>query len=165
MTAAHGYLELELPLQALDELRGVRDPGEYVYEFHRLRAEVHRALADWNAALADFRVCYDLQPKQLDVLLGLAWCYKRIDRLSQAIAVMHEAYESHAQTALVLYNLSCYYALDRQKHQALSWLGRALRMDRAYLRLVPTETDFDFIRHDADFQRLMELARDKEAQG
>jgi tetratricopeptide (TPR) repeat protein len=165
LTAAHGYLELDLPRQALEQLRGVRDAGEYVFEFHWLRAEVHRALDDWHEALADFRVCYEHRPKQLDVLLGLAWCYKRIDRLSQAIAVMQEAYESHAETPVVLYNLACYYALDRQKHQALSWLGRALRKDRSLVKLIPAETDFNPIRHDPDFHKLMDLARVKDAQG
>jgi len=165
LTAAHGYLELDLPRQALEQLRGVSDPGEHVYDLHLLRAEAYRALHQWDAALAEFRTCYECDPKQLDVLLGLAWCYKRIDRLSQAIAVMHEAYELHSQVSVVLYNLACYYALDRQKHQALSWLGRALRKDREYLRLIPIESDFDPIRNDPDFHKLMELARAKEAQG
>jgi tetratricopeptide (TPR) repeat protein len=165
LTAAHGYLELELPQRALEELRPVCDPGEYAYEFHLLRAEIYRALADWPAALDDFRVCYDHRPKQLDILMGLAWCYKRVDRLPQAIAAMHEAYESHSDIPVVLYNLACYYALDRQKQQSLSWLGRALRKDRGLLTLIPAETDFDAIRHDPDFHRLMDLVREKETQG
>jgi tetratricopeptide (TPR) repeat protein len=160
LDAAEGYLLLNLPRQALEELRRVGDPGVLVYEFHLVRAETHRALAQWSDALDDFRACYELQPKNLDVLMGLAWCYKRIDRLSQAIAVMLEAYRTHADVPVVLYNIACYYALDGQKQPALSWLGRALRKDRELLRLIPAETDFNAIRHDPDFHRLLELARE-----
>jgi tetratricopeptide (TPR) repeat protein len=159
LSAAQGFLLLDLPRQALEELRRVGDPGVLVYEYHFLRAETHRALAQWSDALDEFRMCYELQPKNLDVLMGLAWCYKRVDQLPQAIAVMLEAYRTHADVPVVLYNIACYYALAGRKQPALSWLGRALRKDRELLRLIPAETDFNPLRHDPDFHRLLELAQ------
>jgi hypothetical protein len=56
-----------------------------------------------------------------------------------------------------LYNMACYLALDGNREQALSWLGRALRMDKTLCKLVPAETDFDSLKHDPDFQHLLEL--------
>jgi hypothetical protein len=53
--------------------------------------------------------------------------------------------------------MSCYLALDGSREQALSWLGRALRMDRTLCKLVPGETDFDSLRNDSDFRHLLEL--------
>lgn len=158
LSAAEGYLALDLPQRALEELQGVADPGPQGFAWHLLRAESFRALSRWSDALEEFRRCYEREPRNLGVLLGLAWCYKRIDQLPQAIAVMLEAYQSHADVPVVLYNIACYYALDGQKQPALSWLGRALRKDRDFLRLIPSETDFNPIRHDPDFHRLLELA-------
>ena len=54
--------------------------------------------------------------------------------------------------AVLLYNLACYFALSDQKEAALSWLGRALRMDRQLHRLIPMEPDFDSLRSDPDFR-------------
>ena len=70
---------------------------------------------------------------------------------------MHDAYLAHRETPVVLYNLSCYYALAGQKTQALSWLARALRMDADLRRLIPDETDFDPIRNEPEFIKLVEL--------
>ncbi len=158
--AAEGYLLLQMVDHALAELRSVGDPGEVRYDYHRLLGECYRAREDWTTALTEFDRCYALEPTNLHTLLAMAWCYKRLDRLPHAIAAMHEAYESHRDEPLVLYNLSCYYSLAGNKPQALSWLGRALRMERRLLELIPKETDFAPLRNDPEFCRLLELARD-----
>lgn len=158
LDAAEGYLLLNMTDHALAELRSIPDPAEAEFEYRQLLGECHRARQDWAAALAEFERCYELQPQDLDVLMAMAWCYKRLDRLPQAIAIMHEAYDSHRNVPVVLYNLSCYYSLAGNKSRALSWLGRALRMERKLLQLIPTETDFAPLRNDPEFCRLLELA-------
>ncbi len=158
LDAAEGYLLLNMPDHALAELWSIPDPGEARYDYHRLLGECFRARADWSSALAEFERCYALQPKDLDILMAMAWCYKRLDRLPHAIAAMHEAYEAHREIPVVLYNLSCYYSLAGNKGQALSWLGRALRMERKLLQLIPAETDFASLRNDPEFRRLLQLA-------
>ena len=76
--------------------------------------------------------------------IGLAWCLKRTDRLEEAIDVMMAAYQFHEDEPIVLYNLACYFALAGDKPQALSWLGRAIRMEvlaaRAWSLTKPTST-------------------------
>lgn len=158
LEAARGYLLLEMPEHALQQLRAVRDPQADLFDFHLLRGEALRSLGRCAEALDDFRVCYELEPQNLDILMGLAWCYKRVDCLPQAIAAMQEAYRAHDSEAVVLYNLACYHCLAGNKHQALSWLGRALRMDHNLCKLIDRETDFDPLRHDPDFRHLLELA-------
>jgi hypothetical protein len=89
---------------------------------------------------------------------------------------MEEAYRAHPKVPVVLYNIACYHSLAGDKRQALSWLGRALRMEaslrklvpddpdlqalalRTSLRdLIPDESDFDSLRNDPDFQYLARL--------
>jgi tetratricopeptide (TPR) repeat protein len=158
--AAEGYLLLHMVDHALAELRAISNPEDVRYEYHRLMGECFRAQEDWAAALQEFERCYALQPTSLDILMAMAWCYKRLDRLPQAISSMHEAYEAHREEPVVLYNLSCYYSLAGNKAQALSWLGRALRMERRLLESIPKETDFAPLRNDPQFCRLLELARE-----
>lgn len=158
--AVEGYLQLGMVDHALAELAAVSHIHEVRYDYHRYRGECYRAQADWAAALREFEHCDTMQPDTLDILMALAWCYKRLDRLPDAIAVMQTAYESHRNESVVLYNLSCYYSLAGNKPQALSWLGRALRMERGLLKLIPKETDFASLRNDPEFCRLLELARD-----
>lgn len=163
LRAAEGYLLLEMPSHALRELGSVTDWPGSAFQFHKLRGEARRALQEYTLALVDLEAALDHEPTDLDVLMALAWCYKRVDRLPQAIAAMQQAYRHHAEEPVVLYNLSCYYALSGNKTQALSWLGRALRMEPGLKKLIADESDFDPIRQDPDFAHLMSLMR-KEAE-
>ncbi len=157
MDAAQGYLMLDLPDRALRELDEISNTDEATYEYHLLRGEALRAKSDHRAALEAFRKAHAASPEDLGTLMGMAWCFKRIDRVDQSIEMMQLAYESHKEVPVVLYNLACYYSLAGEKEQALSWLGRALRMDRGFTKLVPKETDFDPLRDDPDFLHLLEL--------
>ena len=157
MDAAQGYLMLDLPDRALRELDEILRSDEVTYEYHLLRGEALRAKSDHPAALDSFHKALQIRPDDLGSLMGLAWCFKRIDLLDQSIETMLRAYESHKDVPVVLYNLACYYSLAGEKDLALSWLGRALRMDRGFTKLVPRETDFDRLRDDPDFLHLIEL--------
>lgn len=157
LMAAEGYVALEMYEHALRELRTIAAPGELQQTYRLLKAEAHRGLQDWSAALEEFELCALAEPRNLDVLMGMAWCLKRLNQLSRAIAMMHDAYQSHSDVPVVLYNLSCYYALGRQRTQALSWLARALRMEPGLRRLIDDETDFDPIRDTPEFQKLVNL--------
>lgn len=157
LQAAEGYLALDMTDQALESLRKIVDPGPDSFSYYVLQGEAHRARREHHQALEWFQRARELAPRELDVLLAMAWCYKRIDRLDLSIDTMRQAYQSHETVPVVLYNLACYYSLAGNKEQALSWLGRALRLNRSMGKLIPDETDFDPLRGDPDFQHLLEL--------
>jgi len=157
MDAAQGYLILELPDLALRELNALAQAEKTSYEYFLLRGEVLRAKDEYHTALEAYLQAHTESPEDLHVLLGMAWCYKRIDRVDQAIETMRLAHESHQNVPIILYNIACYYALAGEKENALSWLGRALRRDPSLLDLIPDETDFESLRHDPDFAHLLTL--------
>lgn len=150
--AAGGYLELNMPQHALRELARIADPEAIPFDFNRTKGEALRAAGEFEPALDAFSRALAEQPTDLSVLMGMAWCYKRTNQLSRAIAAMEQAYRAHPKEPIVLYNLACYFSLGGEKAQALSWLGRALRMESSLRKLVPEEPDFDSLRNDPDFQ-------------
>ncbi len=156
--AAQGYLELEMPDQALRELDEIEDPEGCRCMYHALRGEAFRIRKDYEAALLSYHQAHCGEPMNLVVLMGMAWCYKRTDQLNKAIQMMIRSYELDAENAIILYNLACYYCLDNDKSLTLSWLGRALRKDKALIKLIPDEPDFDNLREDADFKFIVESA-------
>jgi len=176
LQAASGYVDLEMPTHALRALDGIAHPEATPFEFHYLRGQALRLAGRWAEALVAFSRAREHQPENLDVLMGMAWCFKRTDQLPRAISTMEEAYRAHPKVPVVLYNIACYHSLAGDKRQALSWLGRALRMEaslrklvpddpdlqalalRTSLRdLIPDESDFDSLRNDPDFQYLARL--------
>ena len=157
LSAAEGYLALNMPDHAVRELSHVQDLGDKLYRARMLRGQALLIKKDHEQALEAFREAHIEKPTELDALMGMAWCFKRIDQLPQAIDAMKLAYQFHKDVPVVLYNLACYYSLAGEKEEALSWLGRAFRMDRQLLKLIDNETDFDPLRNDVDFQHLLQL--------
>ena len=167
LEAVRGYLALEMPEQALRELRAIDDKQHCLFEFHQLRGEAYRQKEDFYEALVEFGKALLEKPTDLSILMGMAWCYKRTERLPLAIEAMQQAYQSCPEEPVVLYNMACYFALFGNKTQALSWLGRSLRLEQSLRKamaddpsptakslrdLIADETDFDGLRDDPDFQ-------------
>ena len=162
LEAAEGYLLLDMPEQALRELSAIRTRGRHSALWQRLRGEALRSRRQHAEALEAFQQSDRLEPDDLGTLLGIAWCQKRTDRLDKAIETMMRAYRVFPTEPIVLYNIACYFSLAGEKEQALSWLGRALRMSPELRMLIPDESDFDPLRHDADFQFVIQDPRDED---
>jgi Flp pilus assembly protein TadD len=160
--AAQGFLMLGMAEHAQRELAEV-PAHERSGPWHGLQAEACRLLEDNNAAVLAYERALADDPQNLELLNGLAWCLKRTERLPAAITAMLQAYGAHPKEASVLYNLACYYALAGDKSQALSWLGRALRMQPALTRLIPEDADFAGLRSDPDFQFIVQTTAAAEA--
>lgn len=156
LEAARGYLMLDMPDHALTELRRLNPDDGHAFDIHSLRAEAYRQKKDHAEALAEFRAADDFSPDDVSVLFGMAWCLKRLDRLPDAIAVMERAYRVEPEEPVTLYNLACYFALAGDKESALSWLGRALRMNVGLKKLIPDEPDFDSLRNDEHFRFIVD---------
>jgi tetratricopeptide (TPR) repeat protein len=177
LEAGSGYLELSMPEHALRELDRIDEPETIWFDFNRLRGEALRALNRFDEALEAYHRALAIEPEDIGVLAGMAWCYKRIGQLPKAIEAMEQAYQAHPKELIVLYNLACYFSLAGEKAQALSWLGRALRMESSLRKQQPEsergllpwgfrelepslreriaeEPDFDPLRNDPDFQYL-----------
>ena len=159
--AAQGYLVLELPDAALRRLGIFQDAESTPPAVEQLRGEVYRQKDQYERALQHFERVPTDEGNHVELRMSMAWCFKRIGRLDKAIESLKAAYRESPKTAVVLYNLACYYALAGEKAEALSWLGRAIRMDSSYLQRVPRETDFDSIRNDQEFLYLMQLSEPK----
>lgn len=154
LAAAEGFLFLNLAERAIEELRRVCHSDENPFAYHKLLGLALRDRKRYVDALHSLEIAASHQPEDLELLMALAWCYKRTEQLPRSIEAMHRAYKAHPKQPIVLYNLACYYSLARDKNNAFSWLGRALRMEPTLRDLIPTETDFDYFRSDPDFQFL-----------
>jgi tetratricopeptide (TPR) repeat protein len=160
LAAAEGYLFFDLPRQALEALDAIADPERAAFAVNYNRGLALRQLEQNHDALDAFQRAEAEDPDHIPLLLAMAWCYKRTDRLSQSIAALEHAYRVDPTQAIILYNLACYYALAGNKSQALSWLGRSLRMDKDLRKLIPDEHDFDLLREDPDFATVVGLPDD-----
>jgi tetratricopeptide (TPR) repeat protein len=153
---AEGFLELGLPklaLKALERIRPLMDNEPVALAMY---GEILRMLDRFEEALPPLRRAVELRPGLLPAYLAIGWCAKRTGRLSEAIAALEKALEIAPSDGLVHYNLACYLSLAGRRSEALHQLREAIRLDRKFQELARTESDFDPIRGDEEFESLLE---------
>jgi tetratricopeptide (TPR) repeat protein len=154
---AEGYLMLDLPDRALQILESRSDWLSMQFEASFLRGEALRGLKHYREALRPLEVAAGLRPADTRVALALGWCYKRTNRLAQAIDSLERALREHPDEPLPLlhYNLACYWSLAGNCAKAVNALATALSIDAELRTMIAHEADFDQLRGNPEFERLM----------
>lgn len=83
LTAAEGYLELQLPEMALDELNGIADPGRFILPCLWLTGESLKSLGRFDEAVTTFEQLTSRIPAPMcppPVVASLYECLKRLGR-------------------------------------------------------------------------------------
>lgn len=152
---AEGFLMLDLPERALEILQGHGEWATMQFEASFLTGEALRRLGRHREALLALERASALKPTHLGAAIALGWCYKRTHRLAQAIDALDRAVQAHPEEPLLHYNLSCYWSLAGQTPEAVKALARALDLDPTLHAQIRGEADFDALRGDPEFERLV----------
>ncbi len=152
---AEGYLMLEMPGYALRILESRGEWPLMTFEASFLKGEALRCLDRHREALACLEAAASLRPEDVSVAVAQGWCYKRTNRLAEAVDALERAARHEPDNALIRYNLACYWSLAANAVKALEELAAALRLRPEMRRMIADEADFDFLRGDSAFERLV----------
>jgi tetratricopeptide (TPR) repeat protein len=152
---AEGYLMIDLPRRSLQILDSRSDWSTMPFEANLLRGEALRSLDRNREALKPLETAANLRPGDTRVALALGWCYKRTNRLAQAIDALQRALLNHSDDPLLHYNLACYWSLAGNSSKAVDALTSALELDPELRSLIAEESDFDQLRGKPEFDRLV----------
>jgi tetratricopeptide (TPR) repeat protein len=152
---AEGYLMLELPRHALAILESRSEWSMMQFEACFLKGEALRCLGRYREALPPLETAAGLRPSDTGVALALGWCYKRTNRLAQAIDALDRARRHDPENPLLHYNLACYWSLAGNATKALDELSLALELDSQLRGLIADEPDFHQLRGNPRFERLV----------
>jgi Flp pilus assembly protein TadD len=151
---AEGYLELGMSEHALQTLGRLGDPAAFDGHALYLWGEGLRMMQRYFEALLPLERAAKAAPDDVRVRIALGWCYKRTGRLDLAIDALEQAMLVDPEAALLRYNLACYLSLAGYRRRALRYLSQALAIDPGYRELAETESDFDRLRADPEFQAI-----------
>ncbi len=152
---AEGYLELGMPSQAQ---RVLQRRGKLVHaNAHAcyLLGESFREMARYAEAIIPLQRSASLQPEDVDTWLALGWCFKRSGELRLATEALEAAILHTPKSAVLHYNLACYYSLADRRLDALRQLKRALDLDPSLVNLIDEEDDFRMMRSDVGLRMLV----------
>lgn len=152
---AEGYLELDLPRYSLQILESRAEWPGLQFEACLIRGECLRRLDRCREAILPLELAANLRPGDTRVALALGWCYKRTNRLAQAIDSLDRARRHDPENALLHYNLACYWSLVDDPGRALENLRSALKLEPELRRLIADESDFERLRGNPEFDRLI----------
>lgn len=152
---AEGYLMLEMPTYALGILESRVEWPSMPFEANFLKGEALRCLDRYREALQSLEIAAALRPDDIAVALAQGWCYKRTNRLAQAVDSLERAARFEPENALIHYNLACYWSLAVNASKALEELAVALRLKPELRRLISDESDFNSLRGNSTFERLL----------
>ena len=165
--AAEGYLELmstfesglsmdeglaqplaNRMLSLLNDIVPSADHRPYVMH---LKGEACRFSHRFEEAIVHFRRALELEPDSIHGLLAIAWCFKRVDQIDDAIESMQIAIEFEPEQAICHYNLACYFALSGKTPNAIEYLAQAVELRPSFRQQIDGESDFDKIRNESEF--------------
>jgi tetratricopeptide (TPR) repeat protein len=121
------------------------------------RGNAYFRLERYDEALADFNRSLELRPDDADTLSNGGKAYTRLGRYDEALADFNRYLELRPDDADTLYDLACLFSLWEKTDDALAYLEKAIALDKKYCKKAKTDKDFDNIREDPRFKKLVEL--------
>lgn len=119
-----------------------------------LRGQAYRVRREFEKSVIAFEESLENDYENIHTHLGMAWCYKRLEKIELAIQSLDRAVEIEPDNAIILYNLACYWALAGNLQNCCEHLCRAFELDNRLRDLVDDEPDFDSVRSSPEFQSI-----------
>ena len=121
------------------------------------RGSTYRHLERYEEALADHNRSLELRPDDPNTLTNRGITYSHLERYEEALADFNRSLELGPDDPNTLYNLACLFSLRGKPDDALAYLEKVIKDDEKYLEMAKTDKDFDNIRDDPRFKKLIEL--------
>ena len=119
------------------------------------RGGTYGKLERYDEALADYNRSLELKPDDPATLNNRGNTYAKLERYDEALADYNRSLELRPDDPAILYNLACLFSLQGKSDDALTYLEKAIHKDRKYREMAKTDKDFDNIRDDPRFKKLI----------
>ncbi len=150
------YAHLEEYEKALADFNRLLEIGPNNPAVLNNRGNTYKKLERYEEALADYNHSIELRPDDPHTLSNRGGIYAKLERYKEALADYNRSLELSPDDPDTLYNLACLSSLLGKADDALSYLEKAIDKDQKYREMAKTDKDFDNIRDDPRFKKLIE---------
>lgn len=149
LNAAIGYLNLDLPDEALAELDGMDAADRVRPETGALRTAVLIKRRDWEGALALAISLCKATPLHPSPYLDAAFCLHELKRTREARDLLAHGPATLRQNGIFFYNMACYEAQLGNLGPARDYLAQAVQLDDRYRSMALHDPDLGPLRRAA----------------
>lgn len=126
LRAAHGWLELGRPQEALEELEHISPALYFNPEVLELRWKMAVEAADWSGALELARNLVLVAPERASGWISRSFCLHELKQTEAAWKCLFPAARKFPTVSIIPYNLACYACQLGRLTQARNWLKKAM---------------------------------------
>ncbi|MCY7282766.1 MAG: tetratricopeptide repeat protein, partial [Cyanobacteria bacterium CAN_BIN43] len=119
------------------------------------RVNAYYNQGNYTQSIAYFNHALNLKPDYADAYIGRGSAYYNQGNYTQAIADYNQALKLKPDDAGAYYNKACAYSLKKEVKEAIENLKRAIQLDVNLRENAKTDSDFNNIRQDKQFQALV----------
>ncbi len=139
---ASGYLALGMVKEATEEIALIPPKDWALPEVLAVRIELHMARKEWDMVVDFGEQLARRQPEDEHGWISWAFALRERNMIATAKAVLLEAEPIHGKkSALIHYNLSCYFCLLGDQTEAKRRLHIACKMDKQWKKAALEDED------------------------
>jgi hypothetical protein len=139
--AATGWLELGMPDDALQELKGLTGDDRSGRKALELKLAAEMAKMDWQEGSDTALELCEQAADEPDYFLSAAYCLHEIGMTHEARACLLRGPSILHELPVFHYNMACYLWTLDDKDAAKSHLAKAVKMDESFLESARTDRD------------------------
>jgi predicted Zn-dependent protease len=148
LLAAQGYLELDMPKEALEELDALGPEHCENDAVLRMRLIILMKTQAWDDALAVCQRMRELYPESAAGYIHGAFCLHEGGRTAEARDLLLSGPPSLEDEATYFYNLGCYSAVLGELDAARDYVRTSFEMDEKFREIAKLDPDLRDIRED-----------------
>ncbi|MGL4499824.1 MAG: TPR end-of-group domain-containing protein, partial [Planktothrix sp.] len=111
---------------------------------------------DAEAALSSYETALNLEPDAAYIWGNRGYVLHILGRYDEAMASYQKVLELDSNSANAYYNIACLYGVQGNVDVAIHNLKRAIELDSECREMAKTDSDFDRLRQNSQFQALLE---------
>jgi tetratricopeptide (TPR) repeat protein len=129
LTAAEGYAQLGMFLDANEELEKIDADVRHLPEVLAVRVEIYSGLKKWELLRVVAKKLADHDPDEPQWPISLAYATRRAESIEAAKLILLEAVERHPKEPMIHYNLACYECVMGEVEVAKARLRHAFELE------------------------------------
>jgi len=112
-------------------------------------------LGRYEQAIQKFQKTLGISPMYEEAYVNWGWALDILGKYEEAIEKYQKASVIDPKDSLAYYNQACAYSMLKQNEEALKYLKKAIELDEKSKEMAKTDPEFDNIRNDPEFKKLV----------